>query len=50
MTVTEVAAVYNVTPQAVREAAARGWIRARKSGATWLIRRRDADGRWGKTR
>lgn len=48
MTATEVAAVYHVTPQAVREAAARGWIAARKSGATWLIRRRDAEARWGK--
>ena len=46
MTVSEVSAVYGVTPQAVREAAARGWVRARKSGATWLIRRRDAESRW----
>ena len=46
MTVTEVSAVYGVTPQAVREAASRGWVPARKSGATWLIRRRDAEARW----
>jgi uncharacterized protein (DUF433 family) len=49
MTVTEIAAMYGVTPQAVREAALRGWIRARKSGATWLIQRRDAERRWGKS-
>lgn len=48
MTVSEVAAVYSITPQAVREAAAKGWIQARKSGATWLMRRRDAEARWGK--
>lgn len=46
MTASEVSTVYGVTPQAVREAAARGWLRARKSGATWLIRRRDAEARW----
>ena len=48
MTASEVAAVYHVTPQAVREAATKGWIQARKSGAAWLMRRRDAEARWGK--
>jgi uncharacterized protein (DUF433 family) len=50
MTASEIAVVYRLTPQAVREAAAKGWIPARKSGATWLIRRRDAESRWGKGR
>lgn len=49
MTVTEIALAYAVTPQAIREAAARGWVPARKSGATWLIRRRDAEARWAHT-
>jgi excisionase family DNA binding protein len=48
MTVSEVAEVYGVTPQAVRAAAKRGALPARKSGSAWLIRRRDADYRWGR--
>lgn len=48
MTVSEVAETYGLTPRAVREAAAKGWIPARKSGATWLIGRLYAEARWGK--
>jgi uncharacterized protein (DUF433 family) len=48
ITVTEITEHYGITPRAVREAAAKGWVPARKSGATWLIRRRDAESRWGK--
>lgn len=47
MTVAEIHETYGVSAQAVREAAAKGWIAARKSGNTWLIRRRDAEARWG---
>jgi hypothetical protein len=48
MTVTEVAADYGISPQTVREACAKGWLNARKSGATWLITRFSAHSRWGK--
>jgi uncharacterized protein (DUF433 family) len=48
MTASEVAAAFGLTARAVRSAAERGQIPARKSGATWLIRRRDAEARWGK--
>jgi len=47
MTVTEVAAQYNVSVAAVRAACKRGDVSARKSGATWLIYRPSADKRWG---
>jgi len=47
MTVAEIADTYAVSAQAVRKAATEGWIPARKSGATWLIKRRDAHQRWG---
>lgn len=47
MTVSEIASEFKVTARVVRTAAARGWIAARKSGATWLIRRSDAAARWG---
>ncbi len=48
MTAAEVAQAYNVSAQAVRKACVESWIPARKSGATWLIRRSDAEDRWGK--
>jgi uncharacterized protein (DUF433 family) len=48
MTVPEIAAEFGITPQAVREAAAKGWITARKAGRDWLIRRGDALARWQK--
>lgn len=47
MTATEVASHFAISSQAVREAASKGWIPARKSGATWLIRQGDAEARWG---
>jgi uncharacterized protein (DUF433 family) len=48
VTVAEVAQAYGIAPQTVREACQKGWIRARKSGATWLIHSRDACERWGR--
>jgi uncharacterized protein (DUF433 family) len=47
MTVSEIAVIYGVSTQAVREACKEGWLPARKSGATWLIRHADAEDRWG---
>ena len=47
MTVKEIAQEYNLDESTVREAAQKGWVPARKSGATWLIRSRDAAVRWG---
>ncbi len=48
MTVTEIAKTYGLSTPVVRKAALNGWIPARKSGATWLICRRDAEERWGQ--
>src|SRR5574341_2122983 len=48
MTVSEVAATYGISDRTVREAIEKGWIKGRKSGRTWLIRRQDAEHRWGK--
>lgn len=48
MTPAEIAATWGVKEDTVRDAAQHGWIAARKSGATWLIRRADAEARWGK--
>ncbi len=48
MTVREIAEEFGVDESTVREAAKKGWIPARKSGATWLIRRHDAQARWGE--
>jgi uncharacterized protein (DUF433 family) len=50
MTASEVSLRYGISPQAVRQAAGTGQIPARKSGATWLIKRRDAEAKWGKPR
>jgi len=47
VTATEIAGEFGVAARVVRKTAAEGWIPARKSGATWLIRRRDALARWG---
>ena len=47
LTVTEIAQTYGISTAAVREAATKGRLPARKSGATWLIRRSDAEARWG---
>lgn len=48
MTTTEVAGTYGISDRTVREAIDNGWIKARKSGGTWLIRRHDAEQRWGR--
>lgn len=47
MTVTEVAEEFDLSPRVVREACQKGWVEARKSGATWLISRAAALARWG---
>jgi len=47
LTATEIARHYGITTGAVRQAALKGQIPARKSGATWLIKRADAESRWG---
>jgi len=48
ITVAEAATRFGLTPRAVRSAAERGLVSARKSGATWLIDHRDAENRWGR--
>ncbi len=46
--VSEVAEEFGINPRTIREACAKGWISAHKSGSTWLIRWKDAESRWGK--
>jgi excisionase family DNA binding protein len=46
MTVEEVAKTYGIQAGTVRVSIHRGWIKARKSGKNWLIKRSDADKRW----
>lgn len=46
--ISEVAEKFGINPRTVREACAKGWIPAHKSGSTWLIRWHDAQERWGK--
>jgi uncharacterized protein (DUF433 family) len=48
MTVPEIAAEFGVSAQTIREAAQMGWVKARKAGRDWLIKRRDAAQRWDK--
>ena len=48
MTVNEVATTYGLQPGTVRRSIHKGYITAQKSGALWLIRRIDAEARWGK--
>lgn len=48
MTTAEVAETFGISDRTVREAIEKGWIKARKSGGTWLIRRQDAEQRWSK--
>ena len=50
MTVTEIAQTYHLDPGVIRKTCLEGWIPARKSGSAWLIRRHDAEERWGKRR
>lgn len=47
MTVEEVADTYPVAASTVRGSIHKGYIAARKSGKNWLIRRADAEARWG---
>lgn len=48
MTATEIAEEFGIASRVVRQTASKGWIPARKSGSTWLIRRQDAQKRWGR--
>ncbi len=48
MTPAAAARVFGVTDRTVRDAIEAGKIDALKSGGTWLIRRADAERRWGK--
>jgi excisionase family DNA binding protein len=48
LTTSEVAEAYGISDRTVREAIEKGWLKAQKSGGTWLIRRLDAQARWGK--
>ena len=47
VTVREIAEDYNLSTDAVYKAIERERLPAERSGATWLIRRRDADALWG---
>lgn len=47
MTVKEAADEFGISVQAVHDALKHDWLPARKSGGTYLIRRRDAEERWG---
>lgn len=48
MTAPEIAEEFGISAQAVREAAAHQRIPARKIGRDWVIKRQDAEQRWGK--
>jgi len=47
MTIREITDTAGITRQAVWQAIRKGKLPARKSGATWLVRRADAQARWG---
>jgi excisionase family DNA binding protein len=47
MTVEEVAKTYGIQPGTVRVTIHKGWIKARKSGKSWLIKLSEAERRWG---
>ncbi len=47
MTVKEIAETYGISPFTVHDAIRHDWLPARKSGGTYLIRRHDAEARWG---
>jgi len=42
------AQLFHIDPRTVRDAIENGKLDALKSGGTWLIRRADAEARWGK--
>lgn len=48
MTVEAVAKTYGIQAGTVRRTIHMGWLKARKSGKNWLIKRGDAESRWGK--
>lgn len=48
MTVKEIAETFNISQFTVHDAIRHDWLPARKSGGTYLIRRHDANKRWGK--
>lgn len=50
MTATAAAHRFGITDRTVRDAIEQGKIEAIKSAGTWLIRRADAEARWGKKR
>lgn len=50
MTATAVAQKFGITDRTVRDAIEQGKIEAIKSAGTWLVRRADAEARWGKKR
>jgi hypothetical protein len=47
MTIAEIEEEYGVVASGIRATIERGSIPARKSAGTWLVRRVDADARWG---
>lgn len=49
MTPAEIEMTFGVKEDTVRDAIQRGWIEARQSGSAWLVRRADAEARWGRT-
>lgn len=48
MTVQEIADEFGIHRQTVHDAMRHDWLPSRKSGGTHLIRRRDAEERWGR--
>jgi uncharacterized protein (DUF433 family) len=48
MSAKAVAVEFGISDRTVRDAIEHGWIEAVKSAGTWLIRRKDAEARWGK--
>lgn len=48
MTAAEVVDEFGLSEATVRQAINRGQIYARKSGGTWIMRRADAEAKWGK--
>jgi uncharacterized protein (DUF433 family) len=48
MSAKAVALEFGIADRTVRDAIEHGWIEAVKSAGTWLIRRADAEARWGK--
>lgn len=50
LTVAEVAAIFHLDERTVREAVENQWIYGRKAGGTWIMRRADAEQRWGHRR